>query len=76
MNSFFISVLTACVTPKPILLDGDNWDIVYEWSCNELEGGTKTIQIYAYAEYPLTSTTTIDLFNRFPESKIVEAESE
>jgi|TARA_R110000823_G_scaffold13053_1_gene43342 hypothetical protein len=76
MKSFFISALAACMTPKPIQLEGDNWDYVYEWTCEDMEHGTKTIQIKAFAEYPTTSTTTIDLFNRFPESEIVEVVSE
>jgi|TARA_R110000772_G_scaffold220472_1_gene330952 hypothetical protein len=76
MKSFFISALAACMTPKPIQLEGDNWDYVYEWTCEGMEHGTKTIQIKAFAEYPTTSTTTIDLFNRFPESKIVEVVNE
>ena len=76
MKSFFISALAACMSPKPIFLDGDNWDLTYEWSCEEMEVENKAMQINAFAEYPITSTTTRDLFNRFPESRIVEIESE
>ena len=75
MKSFFISALAACMTPKPLLLEGDNWDIVYEWTCEDMEHGTKTIQIKAFAEYPTSSTMTIDLFNRFPMSKVEESEA-
>ena len=76
MNSFFVSVLAACMTPKSVQFEGDNWDYVYEWTCDEMGESHKTIQIKAYAEYPLTSTTTIDLFNRYPVSEHVEAKSE
>ena len=76
MKSFFISALAACMTPKPVFYDGDNWDIVYDWTCEDIEHGTKTIQIKAFAEYPTTSTTTIDLFNRFPTSDPDEVISE
>lgn len=76
MKSFFISALAACMVPKPVFYDGDNWDIVYEWTCEEMDHGTKTIQIKAFAEFPTSSTSTIDLFNRFPTSDSDEVVSE
>ena len=76
MKSFFISAIAACMTPKPVFYDGDNWDIVYEWTCEDMEHGTKTIQIKAFAEFPTSSTSTIDLFNRFPTSDPDEVISE
>ena len=76
MKSFFISALAACMTPTPVFYDGDNWDIVYDWTCEDIEYGTKTIQIKAFAEFPASSTSTIDLFNRFPTSDPDEVISE
>jgi|TARA_R100000081_G_scaffold57333_1_gene28293 hypothetical protein len=73
MKSFFVSILAQCMTAEPVFLDGDNWDIRYVWTCEEIDYHNKTIQIKAYAQYPISETTTkTDLFNRFPESEIDE----
>jgi len=73
MKSFFVSILAQCITAKPIFLEGDSWDIEYVWACEDVFQYNKTIQIKAYAQYPISEkTTTTDLFNRFPENEIDE----
>ena len=73
MKSFFVSILAQCMTAQPIFLDGDNWDIRYVWTCEQIDYRNQGIQIKAYAEYPISATTTkTDLFNRFPENEVDE----
>tara|TARA_R110000823_G_scaffold233375_1_gene359785 strand:+ start:380 stop:574 length:195 start_codon:yes stop_codon:yes gene_type:complete len=64
------------MTPKVVHEENLQWDYVYEWSCEDVEVGESTIQIKAYAEYPITTTTEIDLFNRFPIQKSPEVVDE
>lgn len=73
MKSFFVSILAQCITAKPVFLEGDDWDIEYVWACEHTFDYNNTIQIKAYAQYPISeNTTTTDLFNRFPEKDVTE----
>jgi len=73
MKSFFVSILAQCMTAKPVFLEGDDWDIIYEWTCEDIQYRNNTIQIKAYAQYPNSEITTeTDLFNRFPENEVDE----
>ena len=68
MQSFFVSVLVACVEPIIVLGEGDEWDYEYQWTCEEPT--PENLQIKAYQELPYTNTETVDLFNRSPVSEV------
>jgi len=69
MHSYFISILTACVSPVITFGEGDEWDYDYQWTCEE-PSSAYNLQIKAYQRLPETKTQTVDLFNRFPVSEV------
>ena len=69
MTSYFIAISAAGTGPKVHFLDGDNWDYtMYEWTCEDIP--QSNLQIKTYSQLPYTTTETIDLFNRLPETEV------